>query len=157
MEVTMSEFKDVSAILSNTRLAGGSLASQGDSFFAGDWTEFPVAAGVRKDDLIWEIREKANTDNVFYYKDLYQFAQEVKGSPVEMHGINRIMSPQGYGRPEDHSFDIESKKGTTGNPEDYEARIVKQDRTSFDEVQPPRPRRDHTITNMYNYVEPTGQ
>lgn len=155
----MSEFKDIKDILTDQRLVGGALAGQGNTHPAGDDDEQIVHRPEILDRrLSWEIRNKTDHDEKYYYRDLYQFSMEVTGSPVEMHGINRIASPQGYPRSEDHSFDIQSKEGTTGDITDYEARLVKTTRGGdWSEKLPPDTRRDMNVDSLHNYVEPTGQ
>ena len=104
--------------------------------------------------LLWEIRNKSDHNEVYHYRDLQQFTLEVQGRVIHQEGIDKIASPQGYPRSESHSFDVPPKAGTTGDITDYEARIVKTERTAFHET--PR-RMSRVVSDLYNYVEPTGQ
>ena len=155
----MADFRDVSDILTDRRLVGGALAGQGDNHPAGDVDEQVVhRPEILNRRFVYEIRNKSVPSELWYYRDLYQFSMEVQGTPVEMNGINRIMSKQGYPRSEDHSFDVPPKDGTTGDITDYEARIIKQLRSDdMAETLPPTSRRDMNVDNLTNYVEHTGQ
>lgn len=153
----MSEFRDITDILTDERLIGGVLAGQGNEHPAGDFDEpLPPNPELLTEMVRWEIRNKSNVNEIYYYRDLQQFAREVTGAVVEAHGIDTIASAQGYPRSEEHSFDVAPKDGTTGDVKDYEARIIKTSST-LDETLPPSSRRDMNVTNLHNYVEPTGQ
>ena len=155
----MAEYRDVTDILTDRRLMGGALVGQGDTHPAGDDDEQIIHhPDILNRRLCWEIRNISDENEIYYYRDLFQFSMEVVGTPVEMNGIHRIMSYQGYPRSEDHTFDIPPKIGTTGNITDYEARLVKQVRGGdINETLPPHSRRNMNIIDIPNYVEPTGQ
>ncbi len=155
----MSDFRDITDILTDKRLVGGALAGQGCTHPVGDDDEQIIHCPETLDRrLVWEIRNKSDITETYYYRDLYQFSREVTGTTVEMHGMNRIASIQGYPRPDGHSFDILPKEGTTGSVADYEARIVKTARGGqLIEKLPPSSRRNMNIDHLHNYIEPTGQ
>jgi hypothetical protein len=145
-----TEFKNIVDILSVERLAGGSLAGQGNSFFASDFDE-PAVVIRTGEDLMWEVKH-VDGEELAYVKDLLQFAMEIKGSPVMVEGIDKLMSVQGYEVTEGRTFDIPPVDGV-GDISKYEARIVNRPRTIETR---PIPAKDN-INTKFNYVEPTGQ
>lgn len=146
-----TEFKNIVDILSTERLAGGSLAGQGNSFFASDFDE-PAVVIRTGEDLMWAVKPVGEEGPILHVKDLLKFAMDIKGMPVMQEGIDKLMSPQGYEVAEGTTFDVPPMDGV-GDISKYEARIVNRPRT----VEPrPIPAKDN-IEGKFNYVEPTGQ
>jgi len=143
-------FRSIPNILSDLDITGGGLAGRGDQHPAGDYDEYQTTLDTN---LYWEIRNISNHNEKYTYRDLQQFALEVRGSIVHMEGINKIASPQMYPRSENHSFNVPPKAGTTGDITDYEARLVKVPRPVIDII-PPMSQVISTSTIVYDPPDP---